>query len=100
TTENPYFEVNRALVSRSRVFSLEPLGPDDVLAVLQRALADEHRGLGTYTVNLHEDARAHLIMVADGDARNALNALELAVISTPPDADGVVQVTLDVAQES
>jgi putative ATPase len=100
TTENPYFEVNRALVSRSRVFSLTPLEDADVETILKNALADETRGLGEYDVQLDAEALAHLITVADGDARNALNALELAVISTPPDKKGVVHVTLDVAQES
>lgn len=100
TTENPYFEVNRALVSRSRVFSLTPLEDQDVQEILMRALKDSERGLGEYTVNLAEEALAHFIRVSDGDARNALNALELAVISTSPDDAGTIQVTLDIAQES
>ncbi|MEN8240827.1 MAG: AAA family ATPase [Chloroflexota bacterium] len=100
TTENPYFEVISALVSRSRVFQLRALEEEDVRTVLENALHDEERGLGKYTVNIHEDAFLHLINIASGDARNALNALELAVESTPPDADGVVQVTVEVAQES
>jgi putative ATPase len=100
TTENPYFEVNSALVSRSRVFQLRPLLDGDVAKILALALADAERGLGQHAVHLHDDARDHLIHVAGGDARNALNALELAVLSTNPDKDGVVQVTLAVAQES
>jgi putative ATPase len=100
TTENPYFEVISALVSRSRVFQLRALEDQDVRTVLENALKDKQRGLGDYTVNLHEDAFLHLINIAGGDARNALNALELAVESTPPTADGVVEVTLEVAQES
>jgi len=100
TTENPYFEVIGALVSRSRVFQLRPLADEDVSALLQRALADPERGYGSRKVNLTPEARKHLIHVAGGDARNALNALELAVESTPPDEDGIIQITLDVAQES
>ncbi len=100
TTENPYFEVNSALVSRSRVFQLRPLLDEGVAKILAQALADKARGLGQYTVKMDDDARAHLIHVAGGDARNALNALELAVLSTAPDADGVIHVTLTVAQES
>src|SRR5512136_3335793 len=85
TTENPYFEVIGALVSRSRVFQLRPLSDDGVRALLRRALADEERGYGLRNVALDDDAIEHLIHVAGGDARNALNALELAVESTPPD---------------
>jgi putative ATPase len=102
TTENPYFEVIGALVSRSRVFQLKLLGDDDVRQLLRRALTDEERGYGARHVRLDDDAMEHLVKVAGGDARNALNALELAVESTPPDAprDGVIHVTLEVAQES
>jgi putative ATPase len=100
TTENPYFDVIGALVSRSRVFQLRPLRDEDVRTLLQRALSDEERGYGTRDIQLDEDALAHLIKVAGGDARNALNALELAVESTPPAEDGIVHVSLDVAQES
>ena len=100
TTENPYFEVIGALVSRSRIFQLKPLGDDDVRRMLLRAVGDPERGYGKLDVLLDDDALAHLISVAGGDARNALNALELAVETTPPDAQGVVHVTLAVAQES
>jgi putative ATPase len=100
TTENPYFEVIGALVSRSRVFQLRTLGDEDVQVLLRRALTDPERGFGQRKVNLAPDAEDHLIHVAGGDARNALNALELAVESTPPDENGVIQVTLEVAQES
>jgi putative ATPase len=100
TTENPYFEVIGALVSRSRVFQLRPLADEDVSTLLQRALADPERGYGTRKVNLIPEASQHLVHVAGGDARNALNALELAVESTPPDESGTIQITLDVAQES
>jgi putative ATPase len=100
TTENPYFEVIKALVSRSRVFQLRNLNPTEVGQLLGRALSDPERGYGKRAVTLTDEARAHLIEMCNGDARNALNALELAVESTPPDADGTIQVTLDVAQES
>src|SRR5512136_3176628 len=85
TTENPYFEVIGPLVSRSRVFQLKPLSDDNVRELIQRTLMDKERGYGTRHVQLDPDAEAHLIHVAGGDARNALNALELAVESTPPD---------------
>ncbi len=100
TTENPYFEVNSALVSRSRIFQLYTLEESHVRHILESALADQQRGLGKYHVLVDEDAYSHLINVAGGDARNALNALELAVESTPAGADGVVHVTVEVAQES
>jgi putative ATPase len=100
TTENPYFEVIGALVSRSRVFQLRPLSDDDVRTLMERAIHDPERGYGKRTVLAEDDALQHLIQVAGGDARNALNALELAVESTAPDEDGAVHVTLEVAQES
>jgi len=100
TTENPYFEVNSALVSRSRIFQLYPLQPEHVHTLIQRALSDPQRGYGQRNVHIDEAALAHLVNVAGGDARNALNALELAVESTPPDAQGVIHLTLEVAQES
>jgi putative ATPase len=100
TTENPYFEVIGALVSRSRIFQLKPLADEDVRRLLLRAIADPERGYGKRDVQLDDDALAHLIHVAGGDARNALNALELAVETTPPDSQNVIHVTLTVAQES
>ncbi len=100
TTENPYFDVIGALVSRSRVFQLHPLLDEDVRRVLESALLDPERGFGGRSVQVDEAALQHLIRVAGGDARNALNALELAVESTPAGEQGVVHVTLDVAQES
>jgi putative ATPase len=99
TTENPYFEVIGALVSRSRVFQLRPLSDADVRSILEQALADKGRGYGNRVVNVDEDALQHIIHIAGGDARNALNALELAVESTPP-RDNAIHVTLAVAQES
>ncbi|HSR48920.1 MAG TPA: AAA family ATPase [Anaerolineales bacterium] len=100
TTENPYFEVIGALVSRSRIFQLRPLSDADVRSILQAALADRERGYGNRAVAVDEAAMEHLVRVAGGDARNALNALELAVESTPADGEGRVRVTLAVAQES
>ena len=100
TTENPYFEVNRALVSRSRIFQMKSLTDDDIQTLLDRALADPERGYGNLEIKLDDDARAHLIRVAGGDGRNALNALELAVESTQPNKKGVIQITLDIAQDS
>lgn len=100
TTENPYFEVIGALVSRSRVFQLRPLEDANLRVLLNRALKDEERGFGDRSVRMDNDALEHLVRVAGGDARNALNALELAVESTLSEADGVVRITLEVAQES
>jgi len=100
TTENPYFEVNSALVSRSRIFQMKSLTDENISTLLSRALEDQERGYGDKEVKLDEDAEAHLIRVAGGDGRNALNALELAVESTLPNKEGVIQVTLDIAQDS
>ena len=100
TTENPYFEVNSALVSRSRIFQMKSLTDENISTLLHRALEDQERGYGDKEIKLDEDAKAHLIRVAGGDGRNALNALELAVESTQPDQEGVIQVTLDIAQDS
>ena len=100
TTENPYFEVISALISRSRVFQLRSLNQDETGILIDRALADEERGYGNKRVVLDSEARTHLIEVAGGDARNALNALELAVESTAPNKEGIIHITLDVAQES
>ncbi|HRQ24907.1 MAG TPA: AAA family ATPase, partial [Anaerolineales bacterium] len=100
TTENPYFEVIKALISRSRVFQLRNLNQEETGILLDRALVDKERGYGNRRIKLDLNARSHLIEVSSGDARNALNALELAVESTAPDKDGVIHITLDVAQES
>ena len=100
TTENPYFEVIKALVSRSRVFQLRNLNAAEVSQLLHRALTDPQRGYGLRQVKLTDEALSHLIEMCNGDARNALNALELAVESTPKDENGTINVTLDVAQES
>src|SRR5690606_10510407 len=100
TTENPYFEIIRPLLSRSRVFRLEPLSDDDLRTVMERALADEERGLGRMPIEITDEAMAHLIRIADGDARTALNALELAALTTPPGDDGTIRIDLEAAQES
>jgi putative ATPase len=100
TTENPYFEVNKALVSRSRIFQLRSLTEADLRAVARQTLADSVRGYGQLKVNLAEAALDHLVNVANGDARAVLNALELAVETTPPDAYGIINITMEVAEES
>ncbi len=100
TTENPYFEVISALVSRSRVFQLHALTEDDLLVLLRRALTDKERGYGNWKVRVDDDAIQHLARIAGGDARVALNALELAVTTTPADKQGWVHITLQVAEES
>jgi putative ATPase len=100
TTENPYFEVIGALVSRSRIFQLYPLSEDNVREIILSALHDKVKGYGEKQVTLTEDAMAHLILVSGGDARNALNALELAVETTPTDKQEEIEISLEVAQES
>ena len=100
TTENPYFEVNKALVSRSRVFELKPLTEEDLRQVARQVLADERRGYGDRAVEIDDDALDHLVSTANGDARSLLNALELAVETTPPNEAGVVHVDMAVAEDS
>ncbi len=100
TTENPYFEVNKALVSRSRLFRLQTLAPNDLRDLLQRALNDQERGYGERQVHISDEASDHLVNVANGDARSLLNALELAVESTPPHDDNSIQINLTIAEES
>ncbi|MBD2022112.1 AAA family ATPase, partial [Leptolyngbya sp. FACHB-36] len=100
TTENPYFEVNKALVSRSRLFQLKPLDESDLRRVVQQALSDRERGYGSRAIQLDDNAIDHLVNVGNGDARALLNALELAVETTPPDAAGAIHITLAVAEES
>lgn len=100
TTENPYFEVNSALLSRSQIFRLEPLENEDICDAIKLALKDKERGLGNYSVNLSEKAMNHIVSSANGDLRKALNALELAVTTTNPNMDGTIIISLDVAQES
>jgi len=100
TTENPYFSVNRPLVSRSRIFQLKPLSEDDLHAIAFQALQDPQRGYGSLQVELHPEALDHLVNVANGDARGVLNALELAVETTPPNEEDVIIVDMAVAEES
>jgi len=100
TTQNPFFSINSPLVSRSQIFQLQPLSVDELIALQQRAIADRERGLGELPVDLDEAAARHLATVCDGDARKCLNALEIAVRTTPYGPDGRIHVTLDVAGES
>ena len=100
TTENPYFEVNKALVSRSRLFRLEALEADDLRRLLSSALSDAERGYGNRKVEITPEAAGHLVNVAGGDARSLLNALELAVESTPTNTEGVIEIDLGIAEES
>jgi putative ATPase len=100
TTYNPFFYVNSALVSRSQVFRLEPLSLEQLEQLIDRALADKERGLGDYNVKIDKDPRRHLAKLSDGDARKCLNALEIGVLTTPPNSRGVIHFTLAVAEES
>jgi putative ATPase len=100
TTYNPFFYVNSALVSRSQVFQLESLGVDDLERLIDRALEDKERGLGNYRVKMDRDAKRHLAKLSDGDARKCLNALEIGVLTTPPNEKGIIHFTLHVAEES
>jgi len=100
TTHNPFFFVNSPLVSRSQIFELQPLTEAELLALLQRALADAERGLGQMRLAADEAALRHLAKLADGDARKALSALEIAALTTPPDADGQIHLDLATAEQS
>jgi len=100
TTENPMIAMTGAIVSRCRVFQFYPLGPKDIRKALDNALQDTQRGLGNLAVDLDEDAAEHIAVIANGDCRNALNALELAVLTTPPGEDGRIRITRDIAAES
>ena len=100
TTYNPFFYVNSPLVSRSQVFQLQSLSVDELETLIDRALADKERGLGNYKVKIDKDAKTHLAKLSDGDARKCLNALEIGVLTTPPDSKGVIHFTLAVAEES
>ena len=99
TTENPYFEVNVALLSRSRIFELKPLEKDDIKQLIYRAVTDSERGMGTYRVKIEEDAADFLADTANGDARAALNAVELGVLTTERSEDGLIHIDLAAAQE-
>ena len=99
TTENPYFEVNGALISRSIIFELKPLDKEDIKTLLHRALEDMEKGMGAYRAVADEDALEFLADVSNGDARSALNAIELGILTTERSADGLIHITLDVASE-
>ena len=99
TTENPYFEVNGALISRSSIFELKPLEKEDIKAIITRAVYDREKGMGSYGAVIDEDAAEFLADIAGGDARNALNAIELGILTTERGADGNIHITLEVAQE-
>lgn len=99
TTENPYFEVNGALLSRSIIFELKPLGMEDIKQLLKRAVYDTEKGMGSYDAVLDEDAMEFLADISGGDARCALNAIELGIMTTQRSEDGKIHITLEVAQE-
>lgn len=99
TTENPYFEVNGALLSRSIIFELKPLSQEDIKTLIRRALTDSAKGLGSYGAVIEDDALDFLSDMANGDARSALTAIELGVLTTEPSADGKIHITLSVASE-
>ena len=100
TTENPYFEVNKALLSRSTIFRMTPIESEDLYVLLKRALLDQEKGFGLIDIQLTEDAAKHLVEMANGDARSLLNALEIAVETTPIDKEGVKNIDLSIAEES
>ena len=99
TTENPYFEVNGALISRSSIFELHPLDKEDIKTVLRRAVYDVEKGMGSYDAEIDDDALEFLADISGGDARNALNAVELGILTTDRGADGKIHITLEVASE-
>lgn len=99
TTENPYFEVNGALISRSIIFELKPLTSDDVKEILKRAVYDKEKGMGVYNATIDDDALDFLADISNGDARSALNAIELGVLTTDKSEDGKIHITLEVASE-
>ena len=99
TTENPYFEVNGALISRSVIFELKPIPKEAIKELLKKAVYDTDRGMGAYNGTIDEDALDFLADISGGDARHALNAIELGIMTTEPSADGKIHITLDVAQQ-
>ena len=99
TTENPYFEVNGALLSRSSIFELKPLSAEEIKVLLKRAVYDKERGMGSYQAEIEEDALEFLADLSGGDARSAINAVELGVLTTERSEDGIIHITLDVAAE-
>ena len=100
TTHNPFFFVNSPLVSRSQIFELRPLTEEELLELLRRALDDSDRGLGHMKLRVEDDALKHLAKISDGDARKALNALEIAALTSSPGEDGSIHITIDVAEQS
>src|SRR5687768_9617982 len=100
TTHNPFFFVNAPLVSRSQIFELRPLSEEELFDLLQRALRDPERGLGRQAIAAHDEALRHLARICDGDARKALNSLEIAALTTPPAPDGTIVIDLAVAEQS
>jgi putative ATPase len=100
TTHNPFFFINSPLVSRSQIFELQPLHEAELAVLIRRALNDPERGLGHLRIKIEEDALAHLARMSDGDARKALNSVEIAVLTTPPDAGGWIRVDLPIAEQS
>ena len=100
TTENPLVSMTPAIVSRCRIFQFYPLGEADVILAMRRALADRERGFGATAVEMDEEALRHIARIANGDVRSALGALELAVLTTEPGEDGVIHITMEVAEES
>ena len=99
TTENPYFEVNGALISRSHIFRLEPLEKDDIKELIKRAVYDVEKGMGAYHAEIDEEALEFLADMSEGDARSALNAIELGILTTKPSEDGKIHITLPIAEE-
>lgn len=100
TTENPFFYLNSALLSRSHVFELKPLSEEEIIKILKNALMDKERGLGNLNIRITEEALKHLAKSSDGDARKALSALEIAALTTPPDQNGYIIIDVNIAEES
>lgn len=100
TVENPFFYVNSALLSRSQIFELKPLMEEDLMQILDAALHDKVRGLGNLNLKVDDDALRHIARMSDGDARKALSALEIAALTTSPDGNGVMHITVKIAEES
>ena len=99
TTENPYFEVNGALISRSNIFELKPLSRINIENIIKKAVSDKERGLGNFNINITDEAVSFIAEMSGGDARSALNAIELAVITTSPDSFGIINIDINIAQD-
>lgn len=100
TVENPFFYLNSALVSRSQIFELKPLTEEEIIKILKTALTDKDRGFGNLKINITDEAIKHIAKSSDGDARKALSALEIAVLTTKPDAEGMINIDIEIAEES